>query len=93
MLVELAVVFLLMGALLIFVISSFNGCVKALTKTKDVQRAQILAERTLAGEMVKVPSQWQILEEERMVQGVRLKEVQVLDVQSGKIIFNLLWLQ
>ncbi len=93
LLVELAVVILLMGSLLLFVIHSFSGCVKTSAKAKDVQKVQTLAERTIAGEEVELPAHWQLLVLDKVVQGVSLREVQVLDVQNGKIIFNLLWMQ
>lgn len=92
LLLDLAVMFLLVGTLLIFVIHSFNGCVSALNRTGDVRKAQILAEKALFNQ-VELPSNWQLLENERVVQGEVLKEVQIVDGKSGKIIFNLFWLQ
>lgn len=93
LLLELAVAFLLVGILLAFVSSSFTSCIKALSLTKDIQKAQALAEEALFSEAEEVPPNWQVLKEERMVQGVNLKEVQILDVQTGKVIFNLFWVQ
>ena len=52
-----------------------------------------MAESTLFGEVVEVPTNWQVVELERVVQGVVIKEVQVLDGKNGKVLFNLIWAQ
>ena len=93
LLLELAVVFLLVGILLLFVSSSFRGCIKALSRANEVQQAQALAEEAMFNEVLDVPANWQVNKEERMEQGINLKEVQILDVETGKIIFNLFWAQ
>lgn len=93
LLLELAVVFLLLGTLLIFVLGSFSSCIKALSFTKEVQKAQAVAEQALFNEEINLPSHWQVVKTERVVQGVTLKEVQILEIKSGKVIFNLVWAQ
>ena len=93
LLLDLAVVLLLLGTLLLVVLNSFKGCISALVRTKEIREAQTLAESTLFGEMVEVPANWQLVELERVVQGVVIKEVQVLDGKSGKVLFNLIWAQ
>ena len=93
LLLDLAVVLLLLGTLLLFVLNSFNGCIGVLARVKEIREAQALAERTIAGETVEVPTNWQVVELERVVQGVVVKEVQVLDGKSGKVLFNLIWAQ
>ena len=90
---DLAVVLLLLGTLLLFVLNSFKGCISGLVRTKEIREAQTLAESTLFGEIVEVPANWQLVELERVVQGVVIKEVQVLDGKSGKVLFNLIWAQ
>ena len=90
LLLDLAVVLLLLGTLLLFVLNSFNGCIGALARAKEIREAQALAESTLAGETVEVPTNLQVVELERVVQGVVVKEVQVLDGKSGKVLFNLI---
>ena len=93
LLLDLAVVLLLLGTLLLFVLNSFKGCISALTRAKEIREAQTLAESTLFGEVVEVLTNWQVVELERVVQGVVIKEVQVLDGKSGKVLFNLVWAQ
>ena len=93
LLLDLAVVLLLLGTLLLFVLNSFNGCINALARTKEIREAQTLAESTLFGEVVEVLTNRQVVELERVVQGVVIKEVQVLDGKSGKVLFNLVWAQ
>ena len=93
LLLDLAVVLLLLGTLLLFVLNSFKGGISALARTKEIREAQTLAESTLFGEVVEVPTNWQLVELERVVQGVVIKEVQVLDGKNGKVLFNLIWAQ
>jgi Tfp pilus assembly protein PilE len=93
LLLDLAVVLLLLGTLLLFVLNSFKGCISALARTKEIREAQTLAESTLFGEVVEAPTNWQVVELERVVQGVVIKEVQVLDGKNGKVLFNLIWAQ
>lgn len=90
LLLDLAVVVLLLGTLLLFVLRSFHGCIGALSKAKEVRKAQSLAESKLFGDEVEVTESWQFVETERVVQGVVIKEVQVLDGKSGKVIFNII---
>jgi Tfp pilus assembly protein PilE len=47
LLLDLAVVLLLLGTLLLFVLNSFKGCISALARTKEIREAQTLAESTL----------------------------------------------
>ncbi|MBQ7882873.1 MAG: hypothetical protein IJ320_00750 [Phascolarctobacterium sp.] len=90
LLVEVAVVFLVVGILLLFVSSSFTGCVGNLAYSKNVRRAQALAEQAfLSEEELAVPEGWQLQKLERKLQGITLTEVQVLETESGKPIFNL----
>ena len=60
LLLDLAVVLLLLGTLLLFVLNSFKGCISALVRTKEIREAQTLAESTLFGEIVEVPANWQL---------------------------------
>lgn len=90
LLVEVAVVFLVVGILLLFVSSSFTGCVGNLAYSKNVRRAQALAEQAFfSEEELAVPEGWQLQKLERKLQGITLTEVQVLETESGKPIFNL----
>lgn len=93
LLLELAVVFLLLGTLLIFVLGSFSSCIKALSFTKEVQQAHAMAEQALFNEEINLSSHWQVVKTERVLYGVTLKEVQILELKSGKVIFNLVWAQ
>lgn len=89
---DLAVVFLVVGTLLFFVSGSFKGCIKNLTLASDVRRAQALAEEALLKEVVELPSQWQVNKVEHYIGRKILLEVQVLEKESSKIIFNLWWM-
>lgn len=88
--VELAVVFLIVGTLLAFACTSFTGSATNLLYSKNVMAAQALAERTLLTENLEVPDGWQVQKLEHRVQSFTVTEVQVLDAKSGKVIFNLL---
>ena len=86
LLLDLAVVFLVVGTLLFFISTSFGGCVKSLSYIKDAKEAQVLAENFLADETISIPKRWQVQKIEHRVRGNLLQEVQVIDGQSGKVI-------
>ena len=92
LLLDLAVVFLVVGTLLFFISTSFGGCVKSLSCLQDVKQAQVLAENFLADENIVVPSRWQVQKLEHSLQGNLFQEVQVIDGQSGKVIYSLWWM-
>ena len=92
LLLDLAVVFLVVGTLLFFVSTSFGRCVKSLSYMQDVAEAQVLAENFLADETIAVPERWQVQKLEHRLQGNLLQEVQVIDGQSGKVIYSLWWM-
>ena len=92
LLLDLAVVFLVVGTLLFFISTSFGGSVKSLSYMQDVVAAQVLAENFLADETIAVPKRWQVRKIEHRVQGNLLQEVQVIDGQSGKVIYSLCWM-
>lgn len=90
LLVELAVVFLVVGTLLLCVTTSFGRSAQTLNFVQSVRQAQALAEQSLLGVAVDLPDGWQVHMEERNLQGITLREVQIIEAKSGKIIFNLL---
>lgn len=92
LLLDLAVVFLVVGTLLFFISTSFGGCVKSLNHMQDVVEAQSLAENFLADETIPIPERWQVQKLEHSLQGNILQEVQVIDGQSGKVIYSLWWM-
>ena len=92
LLLDLAVVFLVVGTLLFFISTSFGGCVKSLNHMQDVVEAQGLAENFLADETIPIPERWQVQKLEHSLQGNLLQEVQVIDGQSGKVIYSLWWM-
>ena len=92
LLLDLAVVFLVVGTLLFFISTSFGGCVKSLNHMQDVVEAQSLAENFLADETIPVPERWQVQKLEHSLQGNLLQEVQVIDGQSSKVIYSLWWM-
>ena len=92
LLLDLAVVFLVVGTLLFFISTSFGRCVKNLSYMQGVVEAQVLAENFLADETIAVPERWQVQKLEHRVQGNLLQEVQVIDTQSGKVIYSLWWM-
>ena len=92
LLLDLAVVFLVVGTLLFFISTSFGGCVKSLSYMQDVAEAQVLAENFLADETIAIPEQWKVQKLEHRLQGNLLQEVQVVDEQSGKVIYSLWWM-
>ena len=92
LLLDLAVVFLVVGTLLFFVSGSFRSCAHKLNFANDVRKAQVLAEQALVTENVDVPEHWQLNKLEHVVQGRNLLEVQVVEKSSGRIIFNLWWM-
>ena len=92
LLLDLAVVFLVVGTLLFFISTSFGGYVKSLSDMQDVAEAQVLAENFLADETIAVPERWQVQKLEHRLQGNLLQEVQVIDGQSGKVIYSLWWM-
>ena len=89
LLLDLAVVFLVVGTLLFFISTSFSVSIKSLSYMEDVAEAQVLAENFLADETIAVPERWQVQKLEHRVQGNLLQEVQVIDEQSGKVIYSL----
>ena len=91
LLLDLAVVFLVVGTLLFFISTSFGGCVKSLSYLEDAKEAQVLAENFLADETTTVPARWQVQKLEHFLQGNLFQEVQVVDEQSGKVIYSLWW--
>ena len=92
LLLDLAVVFLVVGTLLFFISTSFGCCVKNLSYMQDVAEAQVIAENFLADETIAVPERWQVQKSEHSLQGNLLQEVQVIDGQSGKVIYSLWWM-
>ena len=92
LLLDLAVVFLVVGTLLFFISTSFGGCIKSLSNMQDVTKAQVLAENFLADETITIPERWQVQKLEHSLQGNLLQEVQVIDGQSGKVIYSLWWM-
>ena len=92
LLLDLAVVFLVVGTLLFFISTSFGGCVKSLSYIKDTKEAQVLAENFFADETIIVPAKWQVQKLEHGLQGNLFQEVQVNDGQSGKVIYSLWWM-
>ena len=88
----MAVVFLVVGTLLFFISTSFGRCVKSLSYMQDVVAAQVLAENFLADETITIPERWQVQKLEHRLQGNLLQEVQVIDGQSGKVIYSLWWM-
>ena len=92
LLLDLAVVFLVVGTLLFFISTSFSGCVKSLNHMQDVVETQSLAENFLADETIPIPERWQVQKSEHSLQGNLLQEVQVIDGQSGKVIYSLWWM-
>ena len=92
LLLDLAVVFLVVGTLLFFISTSFGGCIKSLSYLKDVEQAQVLAENFLTDETITVPERWQVQKIEHSLQGNLFQEVQVIDGQSGKVIYSLWWM-
>ena len=92
LLLDLAVVFLVVGTLLFFISTSFGGCVKSLNHMQDVVEAQGLAENFLADETIIIPKRWQVQKSEHSLQGNLLQEVQVIDGQSSKVIYSLWWM-
>ena len=88
----MAVVFLVVGTLLFFISTSFGCCVKNLSYMQDVVEAQSLAENFLADETIPIPERWQVHKSEHSLQGNLLQEVQVIDGQSGKVIYSLWWM-
>ena len=92
LLLDLAVVFLVVGTLLFFISISFGGCVRSLSYMQDLAEAQTLAENFLADETIPIPERWQVQKLEHSLQGNLLQEVQVIDGQSGKVIYSLWWM-
>ena len=92
LLLDLAVVFLVVGTLLFFISTSFGGCVKTLSFMQDAKQAQVLAENFLADETISIPERWQVQKLEHHLQGNLLQEVQVIDGQSGKVVYTLWWM-
>lgn len=92
LLLDLAVVFLVVGTLLFFISISFGGCVRSLSYMQDLAEAQTLAENFLADETIAIPERWQVQKLEHSLQGNLLQEVQVIDGQSGKVIYSLWWM-
>ena len=92
LLLDLAVVFLVVGTLLFFISTSFGGCIKSLSNMQAVAKAQVLAENFLADETITIPERWQVQKLEHSLQGNLLQEVQVIDGQSGKVIYSLWWM-
>ena len=92
LLLDLAVVFLVVGTLLFFISTSFGGCVKSLSYLEDAKEAQVLAENFLADETITVSARWQVQKLEHRLHGNLFQEVQVVDEQSGKVIYSLWWM-
>ena len=92
LLLDLAVVFLVVGTLLFFISISFGGCVRSLSYMQDLAEAQTLAENFLADETIAIPERWQVQKLEHSLQGNIFQEVQVIDGQSGKVIYSLWWM-
>ena len=92
LLLDLAVVFLVVGTLLFFISTSFGGCIKSLRYMQDLAEAQTLAENFLTDETITVPERWQVQKIEHSLQGNLIQEVQVIDGQNGKVIYSLWWM-
>ena len=92
LLLDLAVVFLVVGTLLFFVSISFGGCVRSLSYMQDLAEAQTMAENFLADETILIPERWQVQKLEHSLQGNLFQEVQVIDGQSSKVIYSLWWM-
>ena len=92
LLLDLAVVFLVVGTLLFFISTSFGCCVKNLSYMQDLAEAQTLAETFLTDETITVPERWQVQKLEHFLQGNLLQEVKVIDGQNGKVIYSLWWM-
>ena len=92
LLLDLAVVFLVVGTLLFFISTSFGSCIKSLSFLQDIAQAQTLAENFLADETISIPERWQVQKLEHSLQGNLLQEVQVIDEQNGKVIYSLWWM-
>ena len=92
LLLDLAVVFLVVGTLLFFISTSFGGCVRSLSYMQDLAEAQTLAETFLTDETITVPERWQVQKIEHSLQGNLFQEVQVIDGQNGKVIYSLWWM-
>ena len=69
LLLDLAVVFLVVGTLLFFISTSFGGCVKSLNHMQDVVEAKSLAENFLADETIPISERWQVQKSEHSLQG------------------------
>ena len=92
LLLDLAVVFLVVGTLLFFISTSFGSCIKSLSYMQDLAEAYTLAENFLADETIIIPKRWQVQKLEHSLQGNLLQEVQVIDGQSSKVIYSLWWM-
>ena len=92
LLLDLAVVFLVVGTLLFFISTSFGSCIKSLSFLQDIAQAQTLAENFLADETIPIPERWQVQKLEHSLQGNLFQEVQVIDGQSSKVIYSLWWM-
>ena len=92
LLLDLSVVFLVVGTLLFFIGTSFGSCIKSLRYMQDVAEAQSLAENFLTDETITVPERWQVQKIEHSLQGNLFQEVQVIDGENGKVIYSLWWM-
>ena len=92
LLLDLAVVFLVVGTLLFFISTSFGSCIKSLSYMQDLAEAQTLAENFLADETTIISKRWQVQKLEHSLQGNLFQEVQVIDGQSSKVIYSLWWM-
>ena len=92
LLLDLAVVFLVVGTLLFFISTSFGCCIKSLRHMQDVAETQSLAENFLTDETITIPERWQVQKIEHSLQGNLFQEVQVIDGQTGKVIYSLWWM-
>lgn len=92
LLLDLAVVFLVVGTLLFFISTSFGSCIKSLSYMQDLAEAQTLAENFLADETIPIPERWQVQKLEHSLQGNLFQEVQVIDRQSSKVFYSLWWM-
>ena len=60
LLLDLAVVFLVVGTLLFFISTSFGCCIKNLSYMQDILDVQSLAENFLADETILIQERWQV---------------------------------
>ncbi len=77
MLIETAVIFLLLIALLVCVVQGYGSCLRTQERSREAWQAFLLAEQFAAGQEVNLPPPWQITKQVSTVQDMVIFEVQV----------------